>query len=110
VWFRPDGHPMSDENWFDDGARSLGMWIDGSESLSRTRDGELVSDDSWLLLLHAGNEAAEFTLPPERYGDDYEPVLDSSSPDGKPREPEPLDPGEKIMMPARSLLLLRARR
>ncbi|MEV4318249.1 glycogen debranching protein GlgX [Actinocrispum sp. NPDC049592] len=110
VWLRPDGEPMGDENWFDDGARSLGMWIDGSESLSRTRDGELVSDDSWLLLLHAGIEPTEFTLPAERYGDDYEPVLDSSSPDGKPAEPEPLDPGEKIVLPARSLLLLRARR
>jgi glycogen operon protein len=110
VWFRPDGCPMSDENWFDDSARSLGMWIDGSESLSRTRDGELVSDDSWLLLLHAGADPIEFTLPSERYGDDYEPVLDTSSPDGKPAEPEPLDPGETLTAKPRSLLLLRARR
>jgi glycogen operon protein len=110
VWFRPDGCPMSNENWFDDGARSLGMWIDGSESLSRTRDGELVSGDSWLLLLHAGGEATQFTLPAARYGDDYEPVLDSGSPDGKPAEPEPLKPSAKITMPPRSLLLLRARR
>ena len=110
VWFRPDGCPMSDENWFDDGARSLGMWIDGSESLSRTRDGELVSDDSWLLVLHAGGDPAEFTLPAARYGDDYEPVLDTGSPDGKPVEPEPLEPGAKLTLPPRSLLLLRARR
>ncbi|GAB3907873.1 glycogen debranching protein GlgX [Kibdelosporangium lantanae] len=110
VWFRPDGEPMADENWFDDGARTLGMWIDGSESLSRTRDGELVSDDSWLLVLHAGADEIEFTLPAERYGDDYEPVLDSASPDGKPEKPEPLDPGENVLLPSRSLLLLRARR
>ena len=110
VWFRPDGQPMADENWFDDGARTLGMWIDGSESLSRTRDGELVSDDSWLLVLHAGADEIEFTLPAEQYGDDYEPVLDSASPDGKPDKPQPLDPGEKVLLPNRSLLLLRARR
>ncbi|ONI85232.1 glycogen debranching enzyme GlgX [Actinosynnema sp. ALI-1.44] len=110
VWFRPDGHPMSDENWFDDGARSLGMWIDGSESLSRTRDGELVSDDSWLLILHAGGDAMDFTLPSGSYGDDFEPVLDTGSPDGKPVEPQPLEPGATITVPARSLLLLRARR
>jgi isoamylase len=110
VWFRPDGEPMADENWFDDGARTLGMWIDGSESLSRTRDGELVSDDSWLLVLHAGADEIEFTLPAGQYGDDYEPVLDSASPDGKPDKPEPLDPGEKVLLPGRSLLLLRARR
>ncbi|MFD1051093.1 hypothetical protein ACFQ1S_38960, partial [Kibdelosporangium lantanae] len=68
------------------------------------------SDDSWLLVLHAGADEIEFTLPAERYGDDYEPVLDSASPDGKPEKPEPLDPGENVLLPSRSLLLLRARR
>ena len=110
VWFRPDGCPMSDENWFDDGARSLGMWIDGSEGLSRTREGELVSDDSWMLIVHAGGESTDFVLPSARYGDDFEPVLDTGSPDGKPVEPQPLEPGARITLPGRSLLLLRARR
>ncbi|MBY8853982.1 hypothetical protein K7G98_39430, partial [Saccharothrix sp. MB29] len=43
VWFRPDGEEMAETDWFDDGRRFLGMWIDGSTSLSRSRDGELAS-------------------------------------------------------------------
>jgi glycogen operon protein len=110
VWFRPDGCPMTDENWFDDTLRTLGMWIDGSESLSRTRDGEIVSDDSWLLVLHGGAEPIDFTLPSARYGDEFEPVLDTASPDGKPAEPQPVRPGTTITVLPRTLLLFRAPR
>jgi glycogen operon protein len=69
-----------------------------------------VSDDSWLLVLHAGSDPAEFTLPAARYGDKFEPVLDTGSTDGKPAEPEPLEPGATLTLQPRSLLLLRARR
>jgi isoamylase len=110
VWFRPDGKPMTDEDWFDDTRRTLGMWIDGSESLSRDRDGELVPDDSWLLLLHAGDEETEVTLPNVHYGERFEPVLDSDARRGTPASTEPLEPGGIIAMPARTLLVFRAPR
>ncbi|HEV2782101.1 MAG TPA: glycogen debranching protein GlgX [Actinophytocola sp.] len=110
VWFRQDGHPMTDGDWFDDARRFLGMWIDGSESLSRDRAGELVPDDSWLVLLHAGDRPIDVTLPGVRYGKRYEPELDTTSRRGTPASSIPLEPGDIVAMPARALLVFRAPR
>ncbi|MFD1146708.1 glycogen debranching protein GlgX [Saccharothrix hoggarensis] len=107
VWFRPDGEEMAETDWFDEGRRFLGMWIDGSNSLSRSRDGELVSDDSWLLLLHAGADPLEVTLPGPEYGARYVPVLDSTTPDGAPEAVDGLAAGTALVLGGRSLLLLR---
>nr|WP_285613538.1 glycogen debranching protein GlgX [Actinokineospora globicatena] len=110
LWLRPDGEPMTEQDWFDESRRTLGMWVDGSECLSRDRDGELVADDSWLLLLHSGADQVEVVLPSERYGRRYIPVLDSGTPRGVPKDTDPLPPGKRITLPARSTLLLRAPR
>jgi glycogen operon protein len=110
VWFHESGRPMSDSDWFEDSRRTLAMWIDGSESLSRNRDGELVPDDSWLLLLHAGDDPLEVTLPGARYGERFELVLDSASRRGTPESTVPLNPGDMVTVPARGLLVFRAPR
>jgi glycogen operon protein len=107
VWFRPDGEEMAETDWFDDGRRFLGMWIDGSTSLSRSRDGELVSDHSWLLYLHAGPDALEVTLPGAEYGGRWEPVLDTTTADGSPAAPWSRAAGTRMTLSARSLLLFR---
>ncbi|GAA3461647.1 glycogen debranching protein GlgX [Saccharothrix longispora] len=107
VWFRPDGEEMAETDWFDDGRRFLGMWIDGSTSLSRSRDGELVSDDSWLLLVHAGDEPLEVTLPGAEYGGRYEPVVDTTTADGSPATPGSFAAGAPLVLGGRSLMLLR---
>ncbi|RZS39017.1 glycogen operon protein [Herbihabitans rhizosphaerae] len=109
VWFSPAGEPMTDADWFDDGRRCLSMWIDGSESLSRTRDGELVSDDSWLIVLHAGTEPIEITLPEARYGEAFLPELDTVTPDGVPAEVDPVPPRARVTLPPRSLRVYRVR-
>ncbi len=108
VWLRPDGEEMAETDWFDEGRRTLGMWIDGSNSLSRSREGELVSDDSWLLLLHAGADQIEVVLPPAEYGAHFEPMLDTTTGDGAPATPGLLQPGSRVTISGHSLLLLRA--
>jgi glycogen operon protein len=110
IWFRSDGAEMVDDDWFADGCRTLAMWIDGSNSQSRTREGELISDHSWLLVLHAGEDAAEVTLPGPEYGVTFKPTLDTTTLDGSPATPAVLPAGSVVKMPARSLLLLRAPR
>jgi isoamylase len=110
IWFRPDGEEMTEKDWFDDSRRTLGMWIDGSNSQSRTRDGELVTDHTWLLLLHAGNDPVDIVLPAPEYGATFEPVLDTGTPDGTPTSRNPLRASSSVTLPARTLLLLRAPR
>jgi isoamylase len=110
IWLRPDGRELTDTDWFDDDRRTLGMWIDGSNSQSRTRVGELITDHSWLLLVHADDTEADFVLPGPQYGATFEPTLDTTTADGRPIAPGALPAGTKITLPARSLLLLRAPR
>ncbi|WP_309113886.1 glycogen debranching protein GlgX [Saccharothrix sp.] len=107
VWFRADGEEMAETDWFDDSRRFLGMWIDGSTSLSRTREGELVRDNSWLLLLNASPTRQDVTLPGPEYGTHYIPALDTTTPDGTPKSPTPRAPTTHLTLSARSLLLLK---
>jgi glycogen operon protein len=110
VWFSPEGEPMNDDDWFDETRRTIGMWIDGSTSLSRDRDGELIADDSWLLLLHASGEPLEITLPGIGFGDVFVPVLDSGTPRGVPADETPIEAGKTLTMPPRTLLVFRTPR
>jgi glycogen operon protein len=110
VWLAPDGAPMTGEDWFDEHRRTIGMWVDGSTSLSRDRDGELVPDDSWLVLLHAGDGPAEVTLPGGEFGEKFVPVLDTGTPRGVPATETALAPGTSVTLPPRTLLLFRSPR
>ena len=110
VWLRPDGHELDEAAWADDRCRTIGMWIDGSNSQSRTREGELLTDHSWLLLLHAGAGSIEVTLPGAEFGATFEPTLDTTTADGTPVSDEPLPAGSTVTLQPRSLLLLKAPR
>ncbi|HVV08550.1 glycogen debranching protein GlgX [Amycolatopsis sp.] len=110
VWLRPDAEEMTEKDWFDGDRRTLGMWVDGSNSQSRSRDGELLPDHSWLLILHAGAEPVEFTMPGPEYGETFKPMLDTGSADGSPEKHRPVKAGGVVSLPGRSLLLLRAPR
>ena len=110
IWLRPDGQEMTEPDWLDEGRRTLGMWIDGSNSQSRTREGELLADHSWLLLLHAGADPVDVALPGPEFGATFRPTLDTSSPDGEPVWEAPLPAGSTLTLGPRSLLLLKAPR
>lgn len=110
VWLRRDGATMTEDDWFDESPRTIGMWVDGSESLARNREGVLIADDSWLLVLHAGADPIEMTLPGQQFGARYEPVLDTGTPQGTPADGSALVPGSVLTVPGRTALLFRARR
>jgi isoamylase len=110
IWFRQDGAEMAEEDWFDESRRTLGMWIDGSNSQSRTRDGELISDHSWLLWLHSADTPVEIVLPGPEYGVTFRPMLDTSTADGSPATPGRLAASSRLTLPSHSLQLLCAPR
>jgi isoamylase len=66
-WFRPDGRKMTRRDW-DSGPSLLGVFLNGAEIDAQTPEGELVVDDSFLILFNAHHEDAVFTLPPRRFG------------------------------------------
>ena len=65
---RPDGRKMTQRDWRNPGARSIGVFLNGDELRMTTPRGEDVQDDSFLLLFNAHSEAVVFTLPTRRFG------------------------------------------
>ncbi len=88
-WWHPDGREMTGADWDSPGLCTIGLLIAGE----------------WLLVLHAGDAATPYTLPPSG---DFCPELDSTSPDGTPPSGGPLAAGSTVDLPPRSVLLLRA--
>ncbi|HEV7452633.1 MAG TPA: glycogen debranching protein GlgX [Pseudonocardiaceae bacterium] len=105
VWFRPDGLPMELDDWQGGHRQTLGMWIDGTDVRSHPPQ---PATDSWLIVMHAGANPIAVTLPGPECGEHYVPVLDTGSPDGVPTRRRSRQPGSRMTVPARTLLVFRA--
>ena len=105
-WFRPDGESMTTADWERHDAHALMAFINGEELQERTRYGEHVSDDSFLLLLNAHHEDLDFRLPDERYGGRWVVELTTADREERQRGREQ-DAGGPVAVMSRSLLLLR---
>ncbi len=110
MWFNTSGQTMTDHDWFDDGRQTLQMWISGHDVRGHTATGQPLSDRSWLLVLHAGAEPVDLTLPGSPYATSYVPTIDTDRPTGEPVSTDEIDGGSTILVPGRTVLLLRARR
>jgi glycogen operon protein len=111
AWFHPAGREMGEQDWFDTGLRSIGMYLDGRGLRHRGRRGEVITDDSFLLLLNAGAQDGTFALPDAPWADRYEQVVDTTYAYGQPAlATAPIAAGQPLPLEARSALLLRVLR
>jgi len=111
AWFHPDGRELHDGDWFDGSLRTLGMYLDGRGLRHRDRRGELIIDDSYLLVLHAGDDPVDFTVPGQPWAARYQVVIDTACPSGLPPADEPtIEAGAARVLVSRSALLLRVLR
>src|SRR3954467_9118890 len=107
AWFTPSGVEMNDADWTSSSAQTLGMYLNGRGIRTRGPRGERITDDSFLLLLHSGDEPCKFQLPGQPWASGYVVELDTAgSPDieGIALHAAPIE------LTARSLVLLRVRR
>ena len=84
AWFGPDSAELSDAQWFDPRLHTVGMYLDGGGIRTRGPRGELLRDDSFLLVLHAGPEDVEVTLPGAPWAASYDLVVDTAEEPGPP--------------------------
>ena len=54
---------MTDADWYDQGLRTLGLFLAGDAIRTRGERGETTKDDSFLLWLHSGAAPVTVTLP-----------------------------------------------
>ncbi len=99
-WCKPDGSEMTDEDWEDGHARSVGLFIDGTAIADVDPRGQEVVDDSFVLLLNAADEPIEWTLPPQ-WARPATVVVSTTDP-----AMEGTSPGDALTLPARSLVVL----
>ena len=70
-WFRTDGRKMTRRDW-QNGEAVLGMFLNGEAIPSPGPHGEVVQDDSFVLLFNAHAEDRAFKLPRRRMGRRWE--------------------------------------
>ncbi len=63
VWLKPDGAEMTDQEWAQDFARCLGVYLEGQALDEMDARGRPVTDDGFLLLFNAHHEPVPFVLP-----------------------------------------------
>jgi isoamylase len=105
-WFLPDGLEVANEAWFDEGQRSLGMFLNGDEIPDRNSRGEHIGGDTLMVLLHAAENDVEWVVP-SGWGQSWEVVLDTASIADAGGKGRMCQAGERLRVSSRSLVVLR---
>lgn len=79
AWFKPDGTEMTEENWNQDFAKTLGIFLHGRGLRQAGPKGELIIDDNFFLIFNAHHDRLHFQLPPIRFGHKWCKVLDTAA-------------------------------
>jgi isoamylase len=104
-WFRPDGRKMTKDDW-EQGEPVLGLFLNGERIPNPGPRGEVIRDDSFLVLFNAHGEAREFTLPRAQFGTRWTFELSTDAPAAEPGSGE-YEARAELTMPAHSLMLLK---
>jgi glycogen operon protein len=78
-WFRMDGTEMTEENWNEDFAKSLAVFLNGKALRMKDEKGKPVVDDSFFILFNAAHHPLPFTLPPQKYGKSWMRTIDTAT-------------------------------
>ena len=63
AWLNPGGDEMTEQQWNDGFAKSIGVFLNGDEIATPGPEGEQITDDSFLLFFNAHHESMDFTVP-----------------------------------------------
>jgi glycogen operon protein len=105
IWLKPDGGEMTDAEWQQSFARSLGVYFSGAGLKERDRRGRQLSDASFLLLFSAHHELLDFQLPTFAPDTRWTVVMDTSKDDGMASGAS-YEPAQPYPLQGRSLALL----
>lgn len=110
AWIGAHGDELSDEEWHSNDSRTIGMFVSGTIH-SRDQWGRQQVGDSFLFVLHSGEESVDFTMPGQPCGHSYTLVLSTS--DTCPKDADETDPhchkkaGDALTMEPRSITVWR---
>ncbi len=105
AWFGPDGEEMSDEQWNVDYAKSLGIFFNGKGIHSPNERGETIRDNSFYVIFNASHEQTHFQLPPIKYGEKWQKILNTAEAAFCDVE-EVFEPKQTILAEGRCVILM----
>ncbi|MCW3494284.1 glycogen debranching protein GlgX [Microbacterium sp. SSM24] len=104
VWARPDGTQMQPEDWDSGFGRAVAVFLNGDGIRERDRRGEPISDHHFIVLFNAGDDTVDFVIPEDEFSPEWDVVVDTA---GEHANTEPVEPGSKLAVAGRSLMVLR---
>ncbi len=103
-WSTPAGTAMTSPEWADPDARSIAIYLDGTDDPDRAADGALLVDDDFLVLVNGWWESLDFIIPSTRPALSWRVELDTFDPSRAPGEA--LGAGDRTTAGARSIVVL----
>jgi isoamylase len=103
TWLTPDGREMTDQEWNQSFARSLGVYLAGAALGEDDQQGRPLQDDDFILLINSHDEAIPFLLPAGPDSGQWRVLLDTSCQGATERA---FRDGDTFPLAARSLALL----
>jgi len=105
LWLHPQGREMTDEEWKQDFARSLGVFFSGEAVDEVDERGQRIQDQNFLVLMNAHHEEIPFVLPTPPSQKGWVAIVDTSC--QTTNRPDAFyQPGASYPLQARSLALL----
>jgi glycogen operon protein len=105
AWLTPAGRQMTDGDWQAGYARSLAVFLNGDAITEPDPRGEIVRDQSFLLLFNAHRGPVTFTLPDRRFGAVWEVLFNTAAPAGEAGGT--VRAGRRVELAGRSIVVLR---
>lgn len=106
AWFTLEGKFMEEENWGEDFAKTVGVFLNGESIPNPNPKGEPVWDSCFYLLFNAHWEPLTFQLPSKKWGDKWNKVIDTAV--DIIEAGETLHAEDEIEVQARSIAVLEA--
>jgi isoamylase len=107
VWLDPAGTQMSDEQWRDGFARSLGVFLSGRGLDERDERGRTIVDTDFIVLVNAHYETVEFKLPGQPEDARWALRVDTTNAKFE-KEERVFAPGDTYALQGRALALFEA--
>jgi glycogen operon protein len=108
AWFGVSGAEMTEHEFWAHGTRTIGMYLSGLGIRTRGPRGEAITDDSFLLLLHAADVGCRFVVPGRPWAASYVVELRTDRTEAAEAAPgASVAPGASIDLAPRSAALLR---
>lgn len=106
AWFMPNGNEMSTQDWQTGYAKSLIMFLNGGLISYLDVRGDPIKDDNFLFLFNAHNEPINFILPEEKWGKNWQKIIDTNVIPSFVIDQNHYQPKDQIIVSGYSIMLL----